>query len=218
MENSGLFPPSYISSKQVKKPGLLVFIPYSVKNKKEKSKSKKGSVESQRGSCIESIKLADNFVSVDLDNNEAENETNAFVPWYFVRWKTGSSKIVLYFHSEKQDLGEESSTILSLCHYLKCHIIAIEYPGYGISFEEKFNFKDIILRGCVVFEYLTSQIGFLESDVILIGNSVGAQWALELCNRYQALAWIPINLFWHNKSLLLSENYCSGSSKESILK
>lgn len=49
-----------------------------------------------------------------------------------LQYAKGSSKIFLYFHANAEDLGR-AQRFLSYIHvYLKMHVIAVEYPGYGI--------------------------------------------------------------------------------------
>ena len=218
MESYESFPPSYISPKQAKKPGAIVFIPYTVKETVMNSTQRLNSNKLSNECAFDAVNSFDNFVSINLDNPEIDQDKTSAVPCYFVRCKTGSSKILLYFHTEKQDLGEESSVIISLCHYLKCHVIAIEYPGFGIWFEEKFNYKEVIFRASIVFEYITSQLGFLETDIILMGNSVGSRVAMEISNKYKAWACILINMFYQTKSWILSLYYCTGGIKDTWLK
>ena len=50
----------------------------------------------------------------------------------------GSSKIMIYFHGNAEDMGTASAMMGKLGQSLQCHTICIEYPGYGVCcFEPK---------------------------------------------------------------------------------
>ena len=62
----------------------------------------------------------------------AKKTIHDFIPCLFMRYESGSSKIFLYFHPNAQDIGR-SHKLLSYVHkYLQMHVIAMEYPGYGV--------------------------------------------------------------------------------------
>jgi hypothetical protein len=44
----------------------------------------------------------------------------------------GSSKIFLYFHANAEDLGRTYKFLTFVHIYLRVHVIAVEYPGYGV--------------------------------------------------------------------------------------
>lgn len=54
------------------------------------------------------------------------------IPCLFVRSVEPSEVIMVYFHGNAEDIGKnkEFMTLISKC--LKIHVLAVEYPGYGI--------------------------------------------------------------------------------------
>jgi hypothetical protein len=44
----------------------------------------------------------------------------------------GSSKIMIYFHANAEDVGSCYSFVQYVSKTLKINILAVEYPGYGI--------------------------------------------------------------------------------------
>lgn len=51
-----------------------------------------------------------------------------FVENHFI----GSSKLMIYFHANAEDVGSCFSFIEYVSKTLKINILAVEYPGYGI--------------------------------------------------------------------------------------
>ena len=54
------------------------------------------------------------------------------IPVMLFRYVDGSSKVVLYFHGNAEDVGLSTELLDHLMPTLKVHILAVEYPGYGI--------------------------------------------------------------------------------------
>ena len=57
---------------------------------------------------------------------------------------------------------------------MKVHILAVEYPGYGI-YEGEFPSADLIIKDAeFVYKYLTKDLNWKESDIIVCGRSIGS--------------------------------------------
>ena len=81
--------------------------------------------------------------------------------------------MLLYFHGNAEDLGRTLDFLKSVQRYLQVHILAVEYPGYGIYAgqpSEALIFED----ADSVFDFLTETVGWRAEDVILCGRSIGA--------------------------------------------
>ena len=62
---------------------------------------------------------------------------------------------------------------------LKIHIVAIEYPGYGI-YPGSPTARKILEDAHTVFDYFTEVIGYDPKDIMLFGRSLGSGPACEL--------------------------------------
>ena len=71
-----------------------------------------------------------------------------------------------------------------LSNSFKAHAIGLEYPGYGICFKEKVNAKTIIQRSKRLYEFLTNDFGYNESDIIIFGRSLGSGAAIQIAAAY----------------------------------
>ena len=55
------------------------------------------------------------------------------IPCLFLKEKTvGSSKLLIYFHGNAEDVGLSYRDLDLLKKSLKINILAMEYPGYGV--------------------------------------------------------------------------------------
>ena len=44
----------------------------------------------------------------------------------------GSSKLLIYFHGNAEDIGASMEILLFIQGHLNLNVMAMEYPGYGI--------------------------------------------------------------------------------------
>lgn len=54
------------------------------------------------------------------------------------------------------------------------HVLAIEYPGYGLYKTSKPSENQIKQDALTIYEYLTLCVGIREQDIILFGRSMGS--------------------------------------------
>lgn len=47
-------------------------------------------------------------------------------------YQKGSSKVLLYFHANAEDVILAHELLENIKNFLKIHVIAVEYPGYGL--------------------------------------------------------------------------------------
>jgi hypothetical protein len=54
------------------------------------------------------------------------------IPCMYLPYSQGSSKILIYFHGNAEDVGLATELLDYVRSLLRVHVLAIEYPGYGI--------------------------------------------------------------------------------------
>jgi len=54
------------------------------------------------------------------------------IPCLYMPYHNGSTKLLLYFHGNAEDLGLAWELLDHIRSSLKVHVLAMEYPGYGI--------------------------------------------------------------------------------------
>lgn len=86
---------------------------------------------------------------------------------------------MIYFHGNAEDLGQAYQLLNHIRNTLKIHVLAVEFPGYGI-YPGSPSAKSILEDANTVFDYLTDQVGWSNKDIILFGRSLGTGPATEL--------------------------------------
>lgn len=94
------------------------------------------------------------------------------VPCIYLASARGSSKVLVYFHGNAEDLGMSYELLCHLSNALRMHVIGVEYPGYGI-YQGQSNEKRILQDAEAVYEYLVQTMKMKENSIILFGRSIG---------------------------------------------
>jgi hypothetical protein len=71
---------------------------------------------------------------------------------------------------------------------MKMHILAVEYPGYGLYKTSKPNEEQMKEDAETIFNYLTQVIGVNDNDIILFGRSMGSGPASYLASKKNAFS------------------------------
>lgn len=96
------------------------------------------------------------------------------IPCLFLPHEEGGNKLVLYFHGNAEDIGLAFDLLYLFGQRMEMHVMAIEYPGYGLYKTSKPSEDQIKQDSVVIFDYLTQCVGINESDIILWGRSMGS--------------------------------------------
>ena len=59
------------------------------------------------------------------------------IPCLYLPCDESSDKIILYFHGNAEDLGLAQDKLTIIGEQLQMHILAVEYPGYGLYKNQK---------------------------------------------------------------------------------
>lgn len=92
-----------------------------------------------------------------------------------------SSYILIYFHGNGEDVKLSHDLLANLRNNLQIHVIAMEYPGYGI-YKGNPSADKIIEDSQHVYDFLIS-LGFKRKNIIVFGRSIGTGVATELAIR-----------------------------------
>lgn len=91
--------------------------------------------------------------------------------------------VVLYLHGQESTFGKCLDQLQCL-HELGCHVLAIDYRGYGETYD---NFVPSEFSVCqdaeAAWDFLVQQREFSPSQILIYGHSLGGAIAIELATR-----------------------------------
>ena len=62
---------------------------------------------------------------------------NDSVPCLFLPYLKGSTKLIIFFHGNAEDIGISYEMLDHMRTALKINVLAVEYPGYGVYDDPK---------------------------------------------------------------------------------
>ena len=116
------------------------------------------------------------------------------IPCLYLPYPKPSSKILLYFHGNAEDVSLTQDLVDILQKKLKVHIIVMEYEGYGV-YEGKSTAKGIIRDCQLLFYYVTSVMKYPSDDIIVFGRSIGSGPASYLASKHRVHSLILMSAF-----------------------
>lgn len=106
-----------------------------------------------------------------VENKYSGESEKTFIPCAFLPSK-GAKRLVIYCHGNGCDLGTIHSELVRYRNFWKVHVLAMEYPGYGICPGTPSE-KSINLSMLSVYHYITKQLRWPSLFIFFYGRSIG---------------------------------------------
>lgn len=135
------------------------------------------------------------------------NRLTDHIPCLYMPYLPGSSKLLIYFHGNAEDVGLSYEMLDHMRAALKINVLAMEYPGYGIYAEEGGCDAERITQDCdVVYRFILKHIkGLEEKDVLVFGRSMGSGPATYLSSTYRPGALILMSPYTSIRNVVRSK-------------
>ena len=106
-----------------------------------------------------------------LVSKEGLETTSLFLP------SAQSEKLVIYFHGNAGNVYHRIPSLMQL-QSAGVNVIGVGYRGYGKS-QGRPSEEGVYQDGKAIFEYATSELGFAQQDIFILGRSIGTTVAVE---------------------------------------
>lgn len=73
-------------------------------------------------------------------------KSSHFIPAIYLPYNSGTSKLLIYFHANAEDIVLARELLDYIRQTLKISILSIEYPGYGLYTEKFQKMKNLKLQ------------------------------------------------------------------------
>lgn len=100
-----------------------------------------------------------------------KNQTRS-IPSLYLQSSHGSSKLLLFFHANAEDLGKIYDFLDIIRCVLEVSILAPEYPGYGL-YKGSTKCKHILTDSRIILNFVEQVLKIPKEDVIIVGRSIG---------------------------------------------
>lgn len=102
--------------------------------------------------------------------------------------------LILFFHSNAEDLGRCRWFCLFLREQFQCHILAVEYPGYGVCSGTATR-ESILANAHAALEFATESLRLPLEQIKIFGRSIGTGPALHLASKYKVAGLVLVTPF-----------------------
>lgn len=110
--------------------------------------------------------------------------------------------VILYLHSNAEDLGKCYGFCCILRVQLQVHVFAIEYPGYGICPGGPATAESVMENAFAAFRFLREVLSWPVDSIKVFGRSIGTGPAVALAVQYRVAGLILVAPFLSIKELL----------------
>ena len=116
------------------------------------------------------------------------------IPCLFLPSPRPSSKILIYFHGNAEDMSAAIDWLLCISKFLSIHVLAMEYRGYGVYPGEP-SAENVMEDADTVYRYVSSVFNMQSSDILIFGRSIGSGPACYLASKYNPSMLILMSAF-----------------------
>lgn len=141
------------------------------------------------------------WVPRSLDPENSDPQSN--VPCILLTFSSARF-IMLYLHSNAEDLGRCRHFCNMLRVQFQCWVLAVEYPGYGLCPGSQPDADSVIANALLAYRFITQVLKFSPEDIIVIGRSIGTGPALCIGVQYPVYGVILICPFLSVKEVVRS--------------
>ena len=171
-----------------------------IKTKTPKKQTNKIIFHSKSTSMIQrvpsiSFQIDNKFLNDSLTKPGSSPNTT-YIPCLFLKSSTPTDKLLIYFHSNYEDLGNTYSFCNKISSSLNMNVLAVEYPNYGLYKSlSPLNAETINNDAEVIFKFINEVENIQESNIIIMGRCVGSGPATYLATKHSVMALILLSPF-----------------------
>jgi len=114
------------------------------------------------------------------------------VPCLFLPYSSARF-LIFYLHSNAEDIGRCYPFCSSVRAQFQVHVLAVEYPGYGICPGGPCDERRVTENAFSAFRFVREVIRWPLDSILILGRSIGCGPAISLAVRYQVSGCIVVS-------------------------
>lgn len=123
------------------------------------------------------------------------------IPGVLLRCQTARF-LVIYLHGNGEDLGRSHPFLLEMRDRFLVHVLAVEYPGYGICPGAKCDEKGAIESALTALDFAMQVLRWPAEHIIVMGRSIGTGLAMKVALKHAVKGLCLISPFLSVKQLI----------------
>lgn len=130
------------------------------------------------------------WVPKSLDPSDAKPED--CIPCIFLPYSSARF-LIFYLHSNAEDIGRCYPFCVSVREQFQVHVLAVEYPGYGICPGGPCDERGVNENALAAFRFAHEVLHWPLDNIIILGRSIGCGPAISVATRYQVAGLIVVS-------------------------
>eukprot|EP00927_Polykrikos_kofoidii_P049618 TRINITY_DN43655_c0_g1_i1.p1 TRINITY_DN43655_c0_g1~~TRINITY_DN43655_c0_g1_i1.p1 ORF type:complete len:402 (+),score=35.49 TRINITY_DN43655_c0_g1_i1:230-1435(+) len=124
------------------------------------------------------------------------------IPCFLIQ-QPRATRLVIYFHANAEDLGTIYRFLKRFGNLSCLHVLAVEYPGYGIC--SGVAGEDTVLADAeAVFQFVYTRLEVPTNRMIVMGRSLGCAPAIHLASKFPCAGLVTLSAFCSVGSVVAS--------------
>lgn len=111
------------------------------------------------------------------------SQSTSKIPCIFLPCPTARF-ILVYFHSNAEDLGKCRAFLEGARHSFQVHVFAVEYPGYGTATGGPCDEKGAMKNAMAAMKFICEDLQWPLDSILLLGRSIGCGFAIAMATMY----------------------------------
>jgi len=120
-------------------------------------------------------------------------DDGAKVPCVFLPFKHARF-LLLYFHGNAEDLGLCYSFCASMRDQFQVHMLAVEYPGYGVC-PGPCDEAGVVANASAALDFVMQGLNWPRDGIMILGRSLGTGPAVSLASKFDVAGLILVTPF-----------------------
>ena len=142
--------------------------------------------------------LSKNIIFIEKGQNK--DDIKNYIPCLFIQAYEETSKFLIFFHGNAEDIFSCELFCQHLCENLKMNVVIVEYPGYSIYNSDKGE-SIIYDDSKKVYEFIINKFKLKYEDIYIAGRSLGTGPATFLASKKKSKSLILISPYKSIKSI-----------------
>merc|ERR1712072_1109506 len=109
---------------------------------------------------------------------------------------------IVYLHSNAEDLGKCWKFLFAMREQFQVHVLAVEYPGYGICPGGPPTADTVTENAFAVFRFVREVIKWPNDSIKIFGRSIGTGPAIALAVQYNVAGVVLVTPFLSVRELV----------------
>lgn len=127
-------------------------------------------------------------------SSQRDPKRGKYIPCLYMKpsYESFEKRLLIHYHANAEDISQCVQMCQQFCFYMKCYVLCVEYPGYGLYTEDpsdkRTKVQAILDDVKIIMDYSTQILGFELRNIMISGRSIGTGPATFAASQYNVMS------------------------------